>query len=113
MYQFKKYGKKYNFKWLEDRLRFLDFRMVFCTRKPESFEEARIERLKVSGNPSQYDQLQIFVEEQELLRQLINTSTLKTFTIDISDDNVPKAVDTIADWLEETNGLYMMNQEID
>ena len=107
MYQVRTYGKKYDFKWLEDRLVPLGFRIVFCTRSPESFEAARTRRLKVSGNPSQYANLQVFVDEQELFRKLIKESTLPTFTVDISDNNVPNAVERIADWLEQTGGLYM------
>ena len=38
-----------------------------CTRSPDSFAAARAKRLKVSGNPSQYDDLGVFVREQELL----------------------------------------------
>jgi hypothetical protein len=91
---------------LEDRLQPLGFRLVFCTRTPESFDAARAERLKVSGNPAQYDDLQAFVEEQALLRRLVAESTLPTFELDISDDNIPAAVEKIADWLEQTGGLY-------
>lgn len=107
MYQLRKYGKQYDFKWLEDRLRPIGFRLVFCTRTPESFAAARTERLKVSGNPSQYDNLQLLLDEQEFLRKLISVSTLPTLTLDISDNNVPNAVGKIADWLEQTGGLYM------
>lgn len=107
MYQLHKYGIRYNFNWLEDRLKPLGFRMVFCTRTPESFEAARVERLKISGNPSQYDNLQIFIEEQELMRNLMQDSALPILTIDVSDNNIPNAVEKIADWLEQTNGLYM------
>jgi hypothetical protein len=106
-YQSHKYGKHYDFRWLEDRLRPLGFRLVFCTRTPESFEAARAERLKVSGNPAQYDDLKVFIEEQEFMRKLISASTLATFTVDVSDNNIPKAVENIADWLEQTGGLYM------
>jgi hypothetical protein len=28
-------------------------------------------------------------------------------TVDISDNSVPRAVEKIADWLEQTGGLYM------
>lgn len=107
MYQLRKYDKHYDFKWLEERLSPLGFRLVYCTRTPESFESARAERLKVSGNPSQYDDLQVFVEEQELMNELIGASTLRTFTLDISDNDVPNAVEKIADWMEQTGGLYM------
>ena len=107
MYQLRKYAKHYDFKWLEDRLRPIGFRLVFCTRTPETFAAARAERLKVSGKPSQYDDLQLFMDEQELLRKLIGASTLPTLTLDISDSNVPNAVEKIADWMEQTGGLYM------
>jgi thymidylate kinase len=107
MYQLRTYGKRYDFKWLEDRLLPLGFRLVFCTRTPESFAAARAERLKISGKPSQYDDLQLFVEEQEILRDLIGRSALPTLTVDISDNDVPKAVEKIADWMEDTGGLYM------
>jgi hypothetical protein len=105
-YQFRAHGKRYDFSWLEDRLRPLGFRLVFCTRSSESFEAARVERLKVSGNPSQYDALSTFVKEQEVLRGLVAASTLPVLEIDISDDDVAGAADRIADWLEATGGLY-------
>jgi hypothetical protein len=106
MYQLRMHSKRYDFKWLEDRLCPLGFRLVYCTRTPESFEAARAERLKVSGNPSQYDNLRLFVDEQELLNELVSVSTLPTLKIDISDDNIPNAVEKIADWLEQTGGLF-------
>ena len=107
MYQWRTYGKRYDFRWLEDRIGPLGFRLVYCTRTPESFEAARAERLEVSGNPAQYDNLKVFVEEQEVMNGLVGESTLPTFTVDISDNNVPAAVERIADWLEQTGGLYM------
>jgi hypothetical protein len=106
-YQLQTYGKDYDFRWLEERLLPLGFRMVFCTRTPESFEAARQERLKVSGNPSQYDDLGRFVNEQELMRRLIGESILPVYELDISHSDVPRAADEIADWLERTGGLYM------
>jgi hypothetical protein len=107
MYQLRTYGKHYDFKWLEERLLPLGFRLVFCTRTPESFAAARAERLKVSGKPSQYDDLSVFVSEQELMGRLVEESALPTLTVDISDNSVPGAVEKIADWLEQTGGLYM------
>lgn len=106
LYQLQTYGVDYDFRWLEERLVALGFRLVFCSRRPESFAAARAERLKVSGNPAQYDHLQHFVEEQELLRRLIGESALPTLEVDISDNNVTAAVERIADWLAETGGLY-------
>jgi hypothetical protein len=100
-------GKEYDFRWLEDRLRPLGFRIVFCTRTPESFASAREERLKVSGKPSQYDNLQVFVEEQQLLDELISRSTLPVHRVDVSDNSISAAVGSIADWMETTGVLYM------
>jgi len=106
-YQKQTYGKDYDFKWLEQRLLPLNFRIVFCTRSPESFEAARKERLKVSGNPSQYDDLAPFIREQELMRELIAESTLPSLTLDISDNDINAAVGRVADWMEQSGGLYM------
>ena len=105
-YQLQTYGKDYDFRWLEERLEALGFHLVFCTRTPESFEEARVERLKVSGSPAQYDDLQVFVEEQELLRRLVAESALLTLELDVSDSDVTSAADRIADWMEGTGGLW-------
>jgi hypothetical protein len=107
-YQSIEYGKTYNFDWLEQILKELDFRLVFCTRSADSFAQARAERLKVSGKPSQYDDLQIFIHEQEVMKRFIEASALKTLWVDISDDNVTGAADRVADWMEQTGGLYML-----
>ncbi len=106
MYQLQTYGVDYDFRWLERRLLPLGFRLVFCTRTPESFAAARAERLKVSGNPSQYDDLQVFFEEQRLMRRLVRESILPTLDLDVSDNDIAGAAERIADWLEETGGLY-------
>jgi len=105
-YQLQAHGKNYDFAWLEERLAALGFHLVFVTRTPESFEEARAERLKVSGNPSQYDDLQVFISEQELFRELVAESILPTLELDISGSSVPEAADRIADWMAETGGLW-------
>jgi len=105
MYQLQTHGKDYDFRWIEDRLNALGFRLIFCTRTPASFEAARAERLKVSGKPSQYDDLSLFVREQELLRRLVAESCLPRLEVDLSDNDVPRAVEQIADWLEQTGGL--------
>ena len=105
-YQLQTYGKDYDFRWLEERLRPLGFHMVLCTRTAESFHQAREERFKVSGNPSQYDDLDVFIAEQEQMRRLAKESLLPVLELDISDSDVPRAADRVADWLESTGGLY-------
>jgi hypothetical protein len=106
MYQLQTYGVDYDFRWLEERLHLLGFHLVLCNRTPQSFASARAERLKVSGNPSQYDDLEAFVEEQSLLRKLVVDSLLPTLELDVSDNDIATAADRIADWLEGTGGLY-------
>jgi len=106
-YQLRAHGRRYDFRWLEERLLPLGFRLVFCMRSPESFEAARRERLKVSGKPAQYDDLAAFVAEQQLMQRLVAESALPTLTLDVSDDDTDRAVARIADWLEETGGLYL------
>lgn len=106
MYQLRAYGKDYDFTWLEQRLDALGFHLVVLSRSPESFAAARAERIKVSGKPSQYDDLQVFVQEQDLFRRLAAESRLPKLEVDVSDNNVAGAVERIADWLEHTGGLY-------
>jgi hypothetical protein len=105
-YQLARYGKDVSFTWLEQRLKPIGFRLVYCTRTPESFAAARAERLKVSGNPSQYDDLEAFVHEQELMRRLVRESSLPTLEVDVSNNNISAAVECIIDWLEATGGLH-------
>ncbi len=106
-YQKQAHGREYDFRWLEERLLPLNFRLVFCIRSPESFAAARQERLKVSGNPGQYNDLDVFVREQELMRDLVGRSLLPCLSLDVSDNNISAAVERVADWLEASGGLYM------
>ena len=108
-YQLQARGKDYDFQWLEERLQTLGFRIVLCTRTPESFKVAREERLKVSGNPSQYDHLDVFVREQDLMRRLTAKSQLPSLEIDVSVSDIPRVCGTIADWLEATGGLWAIS----
>ena len=106
-YQLQTYNKRYDFHWLEKRLISLNFRLVYCTRTPDSFETARADRLKVSGKPSQYDDLMVFIREQELMDDLVANSLLPTLKLDVSDNDITAAVTCIVEWLEQTGGLYM------
>jgi len=107
VYQRRARGREYDFRWLEERLLPLGFRLILCTRSPESFARAREERLKVSGNPRQYDDLAPFIAEQEEMRFEVGRSLLPSFEVDVSDDDVAGAADRIADWLESTGGLAL------
>jgi hypothetical protein len=98
-------NKKYDFAWLERRLAKLGFRLVFCWRSPDSFEEARRRRLKISGNPSQYDDLSIFLREQEVVQEFVDHSLLPKLVVDVTDNRIDRVVKQVADWLEATGGL--------
>lgn len=106
-YQLQVNKKDYDFRWLEERLLPLNFRLVFLNRTPESFAAAREERLKVSGKPDQYNDLSVFVREQELIQRLVGESIIPKLELDISDNDIPRVVEKIADWMESTGGLWM------
>jgi len=97
----------YDFGWLEDKLKPLNFRMIFLTRTEESFAAAREERLKVSGKPSQYDDLNVFVREQEIMRGLLRETKLPWYEVEMTHNTVESATDKIADYMAATGGLYL------
>lgn len=104
-YQQKHAGRNPDMAWLETILKPLDFRLVLCRREPGSFSEARKERLRVSGNPRQYDDLGAFIEEQAAMERLVRASSLHSPAIDVTDGNVAAICDQVADWLEQAGGL--------
>jgi len=99
-------GLELDFAWLEERLVELGFRLVLCTRRPETFEAAREERLRVSGNPGQYDDLSVFIEEQHVFRDLVERSCLTALEVDVSDGDVERVTGAVAEWLRESGGLW-------
>jgi hypothetical protein len=100
-------GRRYDFRWLEERLVPLRFTLIYCRRSAESFVEARAERLKVSGNPGQYDDLGVFVREQEAFAEALRGSLLPIMEVDVSDGDIARICDQIAGWLEEHDRLGM------
>ena len=107
VHQRRAHGREYDFRWLEERLLPLGFRLILCTRRADSFARAREQRLAVSGNPRQYDDLAPFVAEQEEMRREVRRSLLPSLEVDVSDDDVAGATGRIADWLESTGGLAL------
>lgn len=106
LYQLRVHKRDIDFAWLEERILPLGFRLVFCVRRPDTFDAARIERLKVSGKPGQYDDLSQFIEEQEIMRQLVAESRIPSHEVDVSAGDIGAVTDEIADWLLETGGLW-------
>lgn len=105
-YQRSAHGRSYDFGWMEERLKRIGFHLIFLTRSEDSFAAARERRLKVSGNPSQYDDLSAFVRDQALMTELVAASNLPTLTLDISDNDIDRATEAIADYLEATGALW-------
>jgi hypothetical protein len=98
--------RELEFDWLEERLAAIGFRVILCVRSIDSFAAARAERLKVSGNPGQYDDLSVFVREQELFEQAADRCRLPVLRVDVSDGDRVRMRDEIPDWLESCGGLY-------
>ncbi|MCR4440062.1 MAG: hypothetical protein QHJ34_12880 [bacterium] len=107
VYQWRVLGRQLDVGWLEERLLPLGFRLVLCTRAPDSFGAAREKRLAVSGNPAQYDDLGLFAAEQALFREFTRRSHLPSMEVEVSHDGVNRAVEQIAHWFETTGGLYI------
>ena len=106
VYQQVVHHTSYDFSWLEHRLHALGFHLVLLTRTAESFSEAREQRMKISGNPSQYGNLQQFIDEQERFREACSRSILPLLVLDVSHNNVHQATEETAAWLASTGGLW-------
>ena len=104
-YQLQTHGIDVQFGWLEERLAALDVHVVLCTRR-DGWEAAREERLVVSGNPSQYDDLDAFRREQDLLRRLADESVLRVLEVDMTGGDIEAACLQIAVWMASTGGLW-------
>lgn len=100
-------GRELDFRWLEQRLLPLGFCVVLLTRAPEGFAAARAERLKVSGNPRQYDDLEVFIREQHAFRQRCAASLLPWLELDVSSGDLPALCERIADWMQARGLLEM------
>ena len=96
-------GRTFDFGWLEERLKPLNFAIVLCTRPDDTFEEAREERLKISANPKQYVSLEPFIAEQQQLRALAAKSVLPVFEFDVTRHGP----DDVAEWLGERGLLAL------
>lgn len=94
------------FEWLEERLIALNFHLVHCVRRAETFPAARTARLVYSENPNRYDNLQKFVEEQNLMRELVRQSRLPAMELDVSDQNIDRCTAAILDWVEGKGGFF-------
>ncbi|MBK6669322.1 MAG: hypothetical protein IPG46_06400 [Actinobacteria bacterium] len=105
-YQRSQYGRECDLRWVDERLAAAGFRLVTLTRRPDSFEMAREERLVYSENPWRYTDLDKLIRDQEEMRELGAASCITSTEIDVTDFSVDQTADRIIDWVEETEGLY-------
>lgn len=89
-----------------DSIRLLHFRLILRTRSPDSVVAARAKRLPVSGKPEQYVDLTRFLGEQEQMGELVSLSKLPLLWINVSDNDVSRTFEGIADWVEEPAGFH-------
>lgn len=94
------HGHAVDLGWVDERLAALGFVIVHLRRRPETFEEARAHRLTYSENPHRYDDLTKFVREQDLMADLIERSPVTSFTVDVSDGDVPRIAKEILAWVD-------------
>ena len=106
VHQWQARGVDLDFSWLEARLQPLGFHLVLCVRRSESFAAAREARLRVSGNPAQYDDLSAFLREQETFERMAAQSRLPVLRLDVSDDDVAAAAERVVEWMARTGGLW-------
>ena len=90
-----------DFSWLEDMLIPLDARIVLCTRNPETYEDALQRRLSQSTHPELYpSNAEEFRKDQEIYRELVRKSRLKSFEVDVTHGNLEQIIQKISRWIE-------------
>lgn len=103
--QLHRYSRPFDLYDLDKRLSKCGFRLALVTRHPDSFVSARERRLRVSDNPERYNDLEYFVKRQEIIRSYYNRSVIEKCEFDISDNNIPRVVQEICDWMSSCGGL--------
>jgi hypothetical protein len=83
-------GREVDLSWVDERLAALSFVLVHLRRDPATFPAAREHRLTYSENPHRYDDLTMFVHEQELMGELVERSCLHSVTVDVSDGDIDR-----------------------
>lgn len=86
---------------VDARLASLGFMLVLCTRREDTFEAARTERLKVSGNPHQYDNLSVFIDEQRRLIEHASKSRLPTLELDVTGSETDALAERMVEYWQD------------
>lgn len=105
-YQRQVYHRDVDLSSVDRRLAGLGVLLVLCHRSPDTFPQARAERLRYSENPHNYDDLDVFVREQELMAELVAGSAMESMVVDVSAGDVARAADQILAGVRERGLFY-------
>lgn len=105
-FQLQRHAKFVDLDWVDNRLHALGFVMIHLHRQPETFSRARDHRLTYSENPARYNNLDTFIEEQEIMAQMIADSPIQSTTVDVSDGDVDRIAQSILDWVKEIAAFW-------
>jgi hypothetical protein len=105
-YQRQVYHRDVDLSGVDRRLAELGVLLVLCYRAPETFARARADRLAYSENPRNYDDLDVFIREQELMVSLAADSAMESMVVDVSGDDVEHVADEIMAGIRERGLFY-------
>lgn len=100
------YGHDVDLSWVDQRLAALGAVLVHCRRDPHSFAAAREHRLTYSENPHNYDDLDAFIREQELMAAIVAGSNMATCTVDVTDGDVDRIAAEIVGQVKNLGLFY-------
>jgi hypothetical protein len=106
VYQGIHHRRSYDFRWLEEKLTGIGFVLILLTRSEDSFATARRERLRVSGNPAQYDDIGVFIREQKEFERVAGRSLLPLMRLDVTGKPIDALVAEIEDYMHDTGLVY-------
>jgi hypothetical protein len=91
---------------VDHKLALMGARMVVCSRDPESYDGALSERLKVTGNPSQYRDMDAILNTQRRLLEFAERSTIPFHTLDVTNRPLSDMLDEVVAFLDSSGGWF-------
>lgn len=86
--------------WIEEKLKELDFKLVLCQRKKDTFRSAIEQEKKISSNEIDL-KIQSLQKEQDFFEKFFEQSRLSKLVVDVSHGNFKKSAKEIANWVVE------------
>lgn len=99
-------GREFDLRWVDQRLADLGFVVIHLHRDTSTFPEARTHRLTYSENPHRYDDLDLFVREQQLMAELVSESSMPSTTVSVSDGDVDRIAGEILSWVRRIGAWW-------